>query len=149
MSVPLGSSARPVLLDGRTAPFFAFLLALAVAACGGPPPPSGPSRTVTTRRSGDTTEVSITEGDESKENPQCTAYCERVAACWYARPGVDPTLGHDAVLSRCRAEHEGCKTPTTDTLCCAAFTDCQDFVRCEGQTHDLVRQCQPGSARAR
>jgi hypothetical protein len=90
---------------------------------------------------GDTTLVSIDQQVQEPMNPDCVAYCERLERCRDAVPGVDVVLDAKTFLTRCRAEHDDCRTPSTETLCCAKFSDCSDFGRCQAKSRDLVQMC--------
>jgi hypothetical protein len=97
-------------------------------------------------RSGETTVVSIQDHDSEPENASCKVYCDRLTACWYAIPNVDPMLSSKDVFAKCWAEQHQCKTPTTEVHCCGSVTVCGDFVKCENAARDVVTECRPGAA---
>ncbi len=96
-------------------------------------------------RSGETTVVSIQDHDDEPENSTCKAYCERLAACSYAMPNMDPMLTAKDVFAKCWAEQHQCRTPMTEVHCCASVTACGDFVQCENTARDRVTDCRHGT----
>jgi hypothetical protein len=118
--------------------------ALFVGCSGSGSPAASPrqSRTTTITRSGEDTIVSIDETEKEPVNPVCTSYCDRVAACWYARGGADLMMTKEEIVSRCQREQADCRTPTTDMLCCSQIADCYDFNRCLVGARDVVMACE-------
>jgi len=123
-------------------PLLPLLPLLAVACASSPPPPSDPNRRVTVSHEGDETHVSITDEGPRPLNADCTAYCERLVACWSDIPGSDPMLGDEDVRKRCLSEHAECRTATTETLCCGHVADCNAFAQCQARSRDRVVVCE-------
>lgn len=98
-------------------------------------------RTVSVARSAEGTMVSIDDAPAEPENAVCSSYCKQLAKCWYAVPNVDSSLPSEDVLRRCRAEQQGCRTPTTELLCCGYVDDCSDFSQCNSKGRDVVSDC--------
>jgi hypothetical protein len=124
--------------------FFAASVVVIVVGCssGSSRPPRGPSSTTSITRSGDDTTVTIDDTEPEAVNPVCTRYCDRMAACWYARGGADLMLTKEQIVGRCSKEQAECRTPTTDMLCCSNVADCYDFNRCVSQSRDTVMACE-------
>jgi len=98
-------------------------------------------RTITTQRAGGNTYVVIDDEPRAPENRICVDYCERVVSCWYALPNANATATAAEARSSCRKEQSDCRTPSTDTLCCSRFEDCQDFARCQAESRGVEGQC--------
>lgn len=89
--------------------------------------------------------VSIQDHASEPENPTCKAYCERLAACSYAMPNVDPMLSAKDVFAKCWAEQHQCQTAVTEVHCCGSISACGEFVKCENAARDVVTDCRrPG-----
>ena len=86
--------------------------------------------------------VTIEDRDTEPENATCKAYCERLAACWYAVPNADPMLSGKDIFDKCWAEQHQCRTATTELLCCGSIGVCGDFVQCQATGRDVVSDCQ-------
>jgi hypothetical protein len=133
----LGPAATPIFTIGTLAATF-----LAVACSARQSPPHDEARVVAVHREGESTFVSISEGDMVEPvNTRCLSYCERLASCWYALPGADVRVREDDVRTRCKEERQDCRIPTTDELCCTQITDCGDFARCQSESRDLAMDC--------
>ncbi|HEX7670076.1 MAG TPA: hypothetical protein VF395_10855, partial [Polyangiaceae bacterium] len=70
----------------------------------------------------------MSDAPRDPENPACVDYCRRLATCWYAVPNGTVNMSQAEVDHACLSEQSDCRTPTTETFCCAAITDCQEFV---------------------
>lgn len=95
-------------------------------------------RSINVVRAGDTTYAFITD---EPVNRDCAAYCKRLSACWQELPGADPVLTEDQVQKKCLSENQDCRTPTVDTHCCGAYTDCHDFAVCRSRSHETSMDC--------
>jgi hypothetical protein len=62
---------------------------------------------------------------------------------------VDSTLRSADVLRQCRAEQQGCRTPTTELLCCGFIDDCSEFSACNSKGRDIVSDCKYALPRRR
>ena len=110
--------------------------------CGSKQPPAKPDDRISVTKSGETTVVTIEDREREPENAVCKSYCERLSACWYAVPNADPMLSPKDIFSRCWAEQHGCRTATTEVLCCGSLTVCGDFVKCQSSGRDVVSTCE-------
>lgn len=120
-----------------------------LAACGAARSGAAtPATDVSVTHSGDTTVVTIEDHSVEPENRDCKAYCDRLTACWYAVPNVDPMLAPKDVFARCWAEQHQCKTAVTEVHCCASISTCSEFVKCENSARDVVTECRPGGVAA-
>ena len=115
-------------------------VALACAACGAPQKAAADNRSIVVARSGENTVVSIDDSPDP-ESAVCIEYCRRLSACWYAMPNRREEMSEVEVTRACLKDESNCRTPTTETLCCGKITDCQDFVRCQERSHDVVSDC--------
>jgi hypothetical protein len=118
-------------------------------ACSAHPASGGPTdgRSIVVTKSGDTTEVSVNDAPLDPQNPACLDYCRRLAACWYAVPNRQEAMPEAEVGRACLSEQNDCRTSTTETLCCGAIADCQEFARCQAQSRDVVSDCWRSPAR--
>lgn len=125
---------------------FHWLAVLGACACGGSTPPperaANEPRSMTVQNDGETTLVTITDDPPPGPNATCAAYCDRLAACWAAMPGADPMVDEETAKSRCLAEHDACRTGTTEPMCCAELTDCGEFSRCQARGKDVIVVCE-------
>jgi hypothetical protein len=99
------------------------------------------TRSVSVAKTADGTVVSISDDLAEPENDVCSRYCKQLAKCWYALPNVDSSLRSDDVLRKCRQEQQGCRTPTTELLCCGLVDECTDFSPCNSRGRDIVSDC--------
>lgn len=85
--------------------------------------------------------MSVSDVPGEPPNAVCLEYCRRLTACWYAVPNREEAIPEAEVSRACLKEQSDCRTPTTETLCCAAITDCQEFVHCQARSRDVVSDC--------
>jgi hypothetical protein len=89
----------------------------------------------------DGTEVRITHTPEPRTNLVCTEFCDRLATCWYAKPGADPALSKNDVVRLCLGEENNCERPQNDRHCCGWLVDCHDFNTCVEKSRNVPSDC--------